>query len=230
MAQGGDGAGWVVHSRRAARHCSMRLNAPVPHSLHPAPPASCTPPTVPSPPCTQAGHPDSVLAANMRACNEYRAGGPAAALHSLGSLPRELLAAAAAESGGSGGLHQRQLSGAALITHNAVVFGEGRGGLQVRPGSSREGPHAGSGSKRRRGARRCTPCLLCCSVCNPRPASRCVLPTLLPCQHFPCIPGAAPAGWRRPRGAPQPGAAVLQAGRPGACAGPAARHAAQHRV
>jgi len=74
-----------------------------------------------------------VLAANIRACNQFRAGGPPAALHSLGSLPRELLAPPA--EGGSAPLavsqQQHNQQGVALIRHNAVVFSDGQGGLQA---------------------------------------------------------------------------------------------------
>lgn len=84
----------------------------------------------------QAVHPDSVLAANLRACCEFRAGDAGAALHTLGSLPPEFTAPPAAEAG-LGQLAAEQggalrAAGAALIRHNAVVFSDGQGGLQVR--------------------------------------------------------------------------------------------------
>lgn len=80
---------------------------------HPPPPA-----LAPSAP-TQHEHPDSILAANISACCDYRAGGPSAALHCLCSLPAQL-----PPGGGS--------PGGALVLHNAVVFGDGAGGMQVR--------------------------------------------------------------------------------------------------
>lgn len=83
----------------------------------------------------QAVHPDSALAANLRACCEFRAGDAAAALHTLGGLPTELTAMPAPPAGlgqlaaelGPG----TQAVGAALIWHNAAVFCDGQGGLQV---------------------------------------------------------------------------------------------------
>jgi hypothetical protein len=76
----------------------------------------------------QAAHPDSIHGANIRACNEFRVGGAAAALHSLGSLPHQLAAAAAAAEGSAGAAGVQR---GVLIRHNAVVFGDGQGGMQV---------------------------------------------------------------------------------------------------
>ncbi|KAL4443862.1 hypothetical protein ABPG75_011599 [Micractinium tetrahymenae] len=85
----------------------------------------------------QAVQPDSLLAANLRACCDFRAGDAATALHTLGGLPPELVAPPAAEAGvGQLAAEQGcgpQAAGAALIRHNAVVFGDGQGGLQVLP-------------------------------------------------------------------------------------------------
>ncbi len=77
-----------------------------------------------------------MLAANLRACCDFRAGDAAAALHTLRGLPAELTVAPAAEAAlgqlaAEQGAAGRAL-GAALIQHNAVVFGDGQGGLQVR--------------------------------------------------------------------------------------------------
>lgn len=74
----------------------------------------------------QKEHPDSLAAANMRACCEFRAGGAAAALHALGTLPQQLAAGGLAPSTG--------VQHGALVRHNAVVFGDGQGGMQVRQG------------------------------------------------------------------------------------------------
>lgn len=74
----------------------------------------------------QREHPDSILAANIAACCAFRTGGPAAALQCLGGLPAQL-----PPGGGS--------PGGALVLHNAVVFGDGAGGMQVCLNTS---PHA----------------------------------------------------------------------------------------
>ncbi|PRW45517.1 tetratricopeptide repeat [Chlorella sorokiniana] len=68
----------------------------------------------------QREHPDSILAANIAACCAFRTGGPAAALQCLGGLPTQL-----PPCGGS--------LGGALVQHNAVVFADGAGGMQVLP-------------------------------------------------------------------------------------------------
>lgn len=84
-------------------------------------PAQCSvlPPLSPTRPHpTQREHPDSILAANIAACCAFRTGGPAAALQCLGGLPAQL-----PPGGGS--------PGGALVLHNAVVFGDGAGGMQV---------------------------------------------------------------------------------------------------
>ena len=78
-------------------------------------------PKHPSPfetPPPQREHPDSILATNIAACCAFRAGGPAAALQTLGALPAQL-----PPGGGS--------PGGALVLHNAVVFSDGAGGMQV---------------------------------------------------------------------------------------------------
>lgn len=100
----------------------------------------------------QAAHPDSILAANIRACNEFRAGGTAAALASLGSLPHQLAAAAAAAEGGAGAAGEQV---GALIRHNAVVSGDGQGGMQVSAAQTEAG--------RLETMMRPETCLLCCA-------------------------------------------------------------------
>ena len=92
----------IMSTRDAAAGCPTERQ----HRQHPA--------SLP-----QHEHPDSILAANIAACCAFRAGGPSAALQSLGTLPAQL-----PPGGGS--------QGGALVLHNAVVFGDGAGGMQVR--------------------------------------------------------------------------------------------------
>lgn len=56
---------------------------------------------------------DSLLAANVWACNEFRERGPEAAAACLRALAADA-------------------QGSALLRHNGVVFGNGAGGMQVR--------------------------------------------------------------------------------------------------
>ena len=73
-------------------------------------------------------HPDGVLAANVRACLEFREHGPEAARASL--------------RGAAGLAAEAQRS--ALLSHNLVVFGDGAGGMQVGgAGRPRQGRLAG---------------------------------------------------------------------------------------
>lgn len=110
---------WEVE-RALKWHPLFELVPPTPTPPHPPHPHPTSPQT---PPLLQREHPDSLLATNVHACCEFRAGGPPAALCALGTLPAQL----GGESAGAG-----RLLHAALIRHNAVVFNEGQGGMQVR--------------------------------------------------------------------------------------------------
>lgn len=151
----------------------------------------------------QREHPDSVLAANLRACIEFRAGGPAAALASLGGLPQQLPAGHAT---------------GALVRHNAVVFSGGQGALQVGTGDRAGTPVRACWPPSSRAAPAAAPSL---------PLGSPSLPLLTP-PSLANKSGAAAAGGRGARGAAEPGAGALPPWRarprPGPAAGPGAGH------